>query len=84
MALSKDPSIPAESELDAAIRESFEAFPLPGAICFFCSEPVAHPAIYWHGSSRIWMHPRCAFGLAMGLLQDVERMDPLLRWEADR
>lgn len=78
MALSKDPKTPEQTEYDEQVRQTFNLSPDENTICFYCNDPVEHPAIFWMAhSGQIWFHPDCVVGFAVGLLSDVKELNRL-------
>jgi hypothetical protein len=52
--------------------------------CFLCREALSLPAVYWAGGSpdnppsygaEIWLHPKCAKGLAARLARDAKEVE---------
>jgi hypothetical protein len=44
--------------------------------CFCCGKKLSTPSIAWAGhlsggNASVWLHPKCAHRLAVGLLKDV-------------
>lgn len=72
----------AEAEGKYSIAEMLRAFPgghpfmesdeLPES-CFYCSERLTIPCVYWHGSFGLGLHRHCAKELAEHLITDAQR-----------
>jgi len=71
--------------LEAAVSDDPTDWMELHELCFLCHEKLTIPAVYWAGAPRsqkapqderlqIWLHPRCARGLAMRLLRDVREL----------
>jgi hypothetical protein len=65
-------------EVAALLRENpgghpfMEADQMPES-CFYCSERLTIPCVYWHGSFGLGLHRHCAKELAGHLITDSER-----------
>jgi len=45
-----------------------------GQRCFLCNELLVDPAVYWHGSFRLYLHADCVPHLCAALLRDMREI----------
>jgi len=59
-------------DLDELMSEAIHE----GQVCFFCTERVWFPCIWWHGASGdVFLHPQCAVSLSMHFMSDVQTVE---------